>query len=60
MNVLVTVLLTVIAIVNAFVILTIAMNLKRFKNKSARLGGLIMLSCLIVDLLAIVGGIAVW
>ena len=59
MNILVAVLLTIIAVANAFVIFAIAYNLKRFK-KNARMGGLIILLCLIVDLLAVAGGVALW
>lgn len=60
MNILVTVLLTTIAIGNIALISVIAWALRRAKDNNSRIGCIVMLSCLISDLLAIGGGVLVW
>lgn len=60
MNILVTALLTTIAIGNIAVISIIAWALRRVKDNNSRIGYIVMLSCLISDLFAIGGGVLVW
>lgn len=60
MNILVTALLTTIAIGNMALISAIAWALKNVKNNNSRAGGIITLSCLIIDLLAVAGGVVLW
>lgn len=60
MNILVTALLTTIAIGNIAVIFIIAWALRKMKDGNSRIGCIVILSCLISDLLAIGGGVLVW
>ncbi len=53
MNVLTTVILTILAIANIVLIFLIAWGLRFCKDKSSRVGGIIILSVLAVDMLAV-------
>lgn len=58
MNTLVTVLLTIIVAANIFLISVIALNTMKFKDKSSRMGGMVLLAVLVVDTLSLIGGVA--
>ncbi len=58
MSILTAVLLTVLAIVNVIIISVIACALRACKNKNSRMGGIIVLSVLVADMLAVIGGVA--
>ncbi len=56
MNTLITVLLTIIVAANIFIISLIAINLKSFKERSSRMGGMVLLVILVIDTLSLIGG----
>lgn len=58
MSTLVTVLLTIIIAANIFIISLIAINLKDFKEKNSRMGGMVLLVVLVADVLSMIGGAA--
>lgn len=58
MNTLITILLTIIIAANIFIISLIAINLKGFKEKNSRMGGMVLLAILVVDTLSLIGGAA--
>ncbi len=58
MSTLVTVLLTIIIAANIFIISLIAINLKDFKEKNSRMGGMVLLVVLVADALSMIGGAA--
>lgn len=60
MNVLITVLLTVIAIGNIGIISAIAWALRSAKDKNSRIAGIVLLSHIVINSLAILGGSALW
>lgn len=60
MNILVTVFLTAIIIVNLFIISSIAVGFKGVKDRTSRAGLTALLVCLIVDVLTIAGGVTLW
>ena len=49
MGTLVTVLLTILVAANIFIISLITINLKGFKERSSRMGGMVLLAILVVD-----------
>lgn len=58
MGTLVTVLLTILVAANIFIISLITINLKGFKERSSRMGGMVLLAILVVDTLSLIGGAA--
>ncbi len=58
MGTLVTVLLTILVAANIFIISLITINLKGFKERSSRMGGMVLLATLVVDTLSLIGGAA--
>lgn len=58
MNTLITVLLTILIAANIFIISLIAINLKDFKEKNSRMGGMVLLAVLVADVLGMIGGAA--
>lgn len=58
MSTLIIVLLTIIIAANIFIISLITINLKGFKDRSSRTGGMILLAVLVADVLGMIGGAA--
>lgn len=58
MGTLVTVLLTILVAANIFIISLITINLKGFKERSSRMGGMVLLTILVIDTLSLIGGAA--
>lgn len=58
MSTLITVLLTILVAANIFIITIIALNTMKFKDKSSRTGGMILLLVLVADVLGMIGGAA--
>lgn len=58
MSTLTTVLLTIIVAANIFIISLIAINLKGFKERNSRMGGMVLLAVLVIDTLSLIGGAA--
>ncbi len=58
MNTLITVLLTILIVINIFTISIVALNTIRFKDKSSRMGGMVLLVVLVADVLSMIGGAA--
>lgn len=59
MSTLITVLLTILVAANIFIITIIALNTMKFKDKSSRIGGMILLLVLVADVLGMIGGAAI-
>lgn len=59
MSTLITVLLTILVAANIFIITIIALNTMKFKDKSSRTGGMILLLVLVADVLGMIGGVAI-
>lgn len=59
MSTLITVLLTILVAANIFIITIIALNTMKFKDKSSRTGGMILLLVLVADVLGMIGGAAI-
>lgn len=57
MSVLTTILLTIITLANIFLITVIAFAARKCKEKNSLIGSVVMLSVLIADMLAIMGGV---
>ncbi len=58
MNTLITVLLTILIAANIFLISIIALNTMKFKDRSSRTGGMVLLAVLMADILGMIGGAA--
>lgn len=56
MNVLTTILLTILTLANIFLIAVIMFAARKCKEKNSRVGSVVMLSVLIADMLTIIGG----
>ena len=56
MNILTAVLLTVLLIVNLFMVCVIAWAIRRCENRNSRIGGMVLLSVLIIDIFSAVWG----
>lgn len=56
MSTLAIVLLTILIAINIFIITIIALNIMKFKDKSSRTGGMVLLAILVIDTLSLIGG----
>ncbi len=56
MSTLAIVLLTILIAANIFLISIIALNTMKFKDRSSRTGGMVLLAVLVVDTLSLIGG----
>lgn len=60
MNIFVTALLTIVIIGNVALISAIVWTLKKSKDKMARMAGIVLLSHVVINFLAIMGGCILW
>ena len=58
MSTLAIVLLTILIAANIFLISIIALNTMKFKDRSSRTGGMVLLAVLMADILGMIGGAA--
>lgn len=58
MNTLATILLTILVSINVFIISIMALVTMKFKDKSSRTGGMVLLAVLVADVLGMIGGAA--
>lgn len=58
MSTLIIVLLTILIAINIFIISIVALNTMKFKDRSSRTGGMILLAVLVADVLSMIGGAA--
>lgn len=56
MSTLAIVLLTILIAANIFLISIIALNTMKFKDRSSRMGGMVLLVILVIDTLSLIGG----
>ncbi len=56
MSILITVLLTILITANIFIISIIALSIGRFKDKNSRMGSIVLLAVLMIDILTMIGG----
>lgn len=59
MSTLIIVLLTILIAANIFLISIIALNTMKFKDRSSRTGGMVLLTVLMADVLGMIGGAAI-
>ncbi|MEY8331329.1 hypothetical protein AALB81_18730 [Lachnospiraceae bacterium 48-33] len=58
MSTLIIVLLTILIAINIFIISIVALNTMKFKDRSSRTGGMVLLVVLVADVLSMIGGAA--
>lgn len=58
MSTLIIVLLTILIAINIFIISIFALNTMKFKDRSSRTGGMVLLVVLVADVLSMIGGAA--
>lgn len=56
MSTLIIVLLTILIAINIFIISIVALNTMKFKDRSSRTGGMVLLVILVIDTLSLIGG----
>lgn len=60
MNILKTVSLIILLGLNGFVLLSMSLGCKGIKDKTAKKGLSVLRICLIADIMAVIGGVALW
>lgn len=56
MSTLIIVLLTILIAINIFIISIVALNTMKFKDRSSRTDGMVLLVILVIDTLSLIGG----